>query len=127
MAARSEPLSGYLLLGQKLLNKVEKSYNSQLEFWTEPKNSKSVFYITNLALQNWGDLNLKIKTEKIKKYHESTFLSLNIKKSKKELNWQPRLDLENTIKFTIEWYKNFFKRGQIEKFTEEQIQLFLNK
>ena len=56
-----------------------------------------------------------------------TFLSLNIKKSKKELNWQPRLDLENTIKFTIEWYKNFFKRGQIEKFTEEQIQLFLNK
>ena len=54
------------------------------------------------------------------------FLSLNIK-IKKELNWQPRLDLEDTIKFTVEWYKKFFKGDQIEKFTDEQIKFFLSK
>ena len=61
MAARSRAFKWLLLLGKNFKQKVEKSYNSQLEFWTEPKNSK-VFYIINLALQNWG-IEFKIKTE----------------------------------------------------------------
>ena len=123
-----EPLSGYLLLGSKLLNKkLKKGIIPSWNFGPNPKNCKSVSYITKLALKKWGDLNLKIKKEKRKKYHESAFLSLDIKKSKKELNWQPRLDLEDTIEFTVEWYKKFFKGDQIEKFTDEQIKFFLNK
>jgi len=113
-----EPLSGYLLIGSKLLNKkLKKGIIPSWNFGPHPKNCKSVSYITKLALQRWGDLNLKIRKEKRKKYHESSFLSLNIKKSKKELNWQPRLNIEDTIKFTVEWYKKFFKGDQIEKFT----------
>lgn len=123
-----EPLSGYLLIGSKLLNKkLKKGIIPSWNFGPHPKNCKSVSYITKLALQRWGDLNLKIRKEKRKKYHESSFLSLNIKKSKKELNWQPRLNIEDTIKFTVEWYKKFFKGDQIEKFTYEQIKFFLNK
>ena len=44
--------------------------------------------------------------KKNKTFHESKLLSLNIEKAKKELNWEPRLNLEETISFTVEWYKS---------------------
>ena len=123
-----EPLSGYLLLGHKILNKnLKANIVPNWNFGPKAKNCKNVKYITNLVAQSWGDYNLKIKQEKRKKYHESTLLSLNIKKAKKELNWEPRLSLKDTIKLTVDWYKHFFKNKKTEKFTSDQIHFFLNK
>ena len=57
----------------------------------------------------------------------SKFLSLNIKKAKKELNWEPRLDLKETFRLTADWYKYYFKNKKIEQFTSEQIDFFLKR
>ena len=59
-------------------------------------------------------------------YHESKLLSLNIQKAKKELKWQPRLDLKDTVKFTVDWYKNYLNDQDMVKFTKEQIQEYLD-
>ena len=60
-----------------------------------------------------------------KKILWSNFLSLNIKKQKKELNWEPRLDLKHLN--TADWYKYYFKNKKIEQFTSEQIDFFLKR
>ena len=60
-------------------------------------------------------------------YHESKYLSLDITKAKNELNWQPRLDIEETVKLTVEWYKNYFLNTNIQHFTRDQIEFFLSK
>ena len=59
--------------------------------------------------------------------YQSKFLSLNIGKAKKELNWEPRLNLLETFKLTVDWYKSYFENKNIEQFTSKQIEFFLKK
>ena len=105
-----EPLSGYLLLGDKLINnRLKSNILPSWNFGPKVKNCKNVEYITKILLNNWKKSNLKINVNHKKKYYESKFLSLNIKKAKKELNWQPRLDLKETFRLTADWYKYYFR------------------
>lgn len=123
-----EPLSGYLLLGEKLTNnKLKSSIIPSWNFGPKVKNCKNVEYITKILSRNWKKSNLKIKVNRKRKYHESKFLSLNIKKAKKELNWEPRLDLKETFRFTADWYKFYSKNKKIEQLTSEQIDFFLKR
>ena len=122
-----EPLSGYLLLGHKILHK--KLNNRLLPSWNfgpETKNCKSVGEISRKVINSWGKINHRIKIDKKNLYHESKLLSLNIQKAKKELKWQPRLDLKDTVKFTVDWYKNYLNDQDMVKFTKEQIQEYLD-
>ena len=123
-----EPLSGYLLIGEKLLNK--KLNNKILPSWNlgpETKNCKNVEFITKLFLKKLETKksNIKVQVKNKKKFYESKFLSLNINKAKKELHWKPRLNLNQTISFTADWYKNYFEKKNMENFTEKQINTFL--
>jgi CDP-glucose 4,6-dehydratase len=123
-----EPLSGYLLIGHKLLNQnLKKNIYPSWNFGPETKNCKSVEYISKLALRCWGQNSTKIKLNQSKQYHESKFLSLNINKAQKELNWSPRLNLNQTINLTINWYKSYFRKEDMKKKTDNQIQFFLDK
>ena len=65
--------------------------------------------------------------KKNRKFHESKLLSLNISKAKRELNWEPKLSLEETVYFTVNWYKNFLSEGNVEETTNLQIEYFINK
>lgn len=123
-----EPLSGYLLIGHKLLNQDLKMRSlPSWNFGPRIKNCRNVEYITKLFLKNWEKNNLKIKIDKKKNYHESKLLSLNIQKAKNELRWEPKLCLNQTIELTADWYKIFFKNKNIENLTNYQIEFFLNK
>ena len=122
-----EPLSGYLLIGHNLINKkLKRNLLPSWNFGPELRNCKNVETITKLFLKRLKVKKLKIRTENKKKFHESKFLSLNINKAKKELKWKPRLNLEKTISFTADWYKKYFDKADVEKFTDNQIQLFLD-
>lgn len=120
-----EPLSGYLILGQKLLNKKIKitTYPSW-NFGPERKNCKNVITIVKKILTHW-EIKKKIIIKK-EKMHEAKFLSLNINKAKKELNWRPKLSLDQTIKFTIDWYKSFFEAKKMQNFSSEQIEKYMD-
>ena len=41
-------------------------------------------------------------------FHEATLLKLNCEKSLALLNWRSVLDYKDTIRFTSEWYKNYY-------------------
>jgi len=123
-----EPLSGYLKLGQELLNKRLNSKTKPCwNFGPPPKNCKNVKKITELLLKNWGKHKNKIIVKKNKKFYESQLLSLNIQKAKRELNWRPRLTLEETIKLTIDWYKSYFQKKNMTEVTKDQIIFFTKK
>ena len=108
-----EPLSGYLTLGHKLINKeLKSSLIPSWNFGPQKKNCKKVSFIVQLLIKEWGTKKQEIVFEKNKNFHESQLLSLNIKKAKKELLWEPRLTLNETIKLTSDWYKNYFEESQ---------------
>ena len=69
--------------------------------------------------------NQKTNYNKKEKMHEAKFLSLNINKAKRELNWKPKLSLNQTVSFTIDWYKNFFEAKKMQNFSSEQIENYM--
>ena len=123
-----EPLSGYLSLGKMLMNgELKSNIKPSWNFGPHKRNCKKVFSIVKLLTSEWGNSKVKILHKKSKKYHESKLLSLNINKANKELKWQPRLNLDETISFTTEWYKSYFSGEDIEDITNYQIEYFIDK
>ena len=123
-----EPLSGYLSLGKILMNKeLRSNIKPSWNFGPHKRNCKKVFSIVKLLTKEWGDNKIKILHKKSKKFHESKLLSLNINKANKELKWQPRLNLDETIRFTVDWYKSFLSGENIDDITNYQIEYFIDK
>ena len=123
-----ECINGYLLLGHNLLNK-NLNINTIPNWNFGPKNTNcsSVENISRTFIKSWGKNKLKFNKSKTRKFYESKYLSLNINKAKKELNWAPRLNLEDTINLTVSWYKNFFNGNKnMELYTKKQIDYFLD-
>ena len=78
-------------------------------------------------INEWGEKNHKIIIKKSKNFHESKLLSLNIDKAKKELSWKPNLTLNETIEFTVDWYKSFFTGNDVEDLSNQQINYYSHK
>ena len=64
----------------------------------------------------------KILTKKKLKFKENKILFLNIKKSKKELKWFPKLDVKESLKMTVDLYKAIIKNQKIDKILNGQIE-----
>lgn len=123
-----EPLFGYLLLGNHLLEKnISSKVLPSWNFGPKPHNCKKVFIIVKLIEELWNEKKLRLKILKNKSYHESNLLSLNINKAKRELNWQPKLKFNETMKLTVDWYKNYFSNKSSIETTKEQIEYFLSQ
>ena len=120
-----EPLSGYLKLGDLLLRKkINKKKYPSWNFGPNPINCKQVIKIISMFYDSML-LKPKIKIIKSKTLKESGLLSLNISKAKKELHWEPRLTLQESIDFTADWYQKFYLSENVEDFTTKQIKLYL--
>ena len=52
----------------------------------------------------WGD-GLRWQQDQNAHLHESHFLRLDCSKARQKLGWRPRLDLEQTLAWTVEWYR----------------------
>lgn len=117
-----EPLSGYLLLGQRLLEKGKK-YAEGFNFGP---NEDSVLRVADVAKKvceyyKKGEVTVHKKDN----LHEANLLMLNIEKAEKVLGWIPTLSADEAIKNTVEWYKHFYEKDvDIYKFTIEQITKF---
>ena len=123
-----EPLSGYLILGHKLMNKELKSnLIPNWNFGPHKKNCKKVHAIVRLLIKEWGEKKQKVVLKRNKNFHESQLLSLNIEKAKKELLWEPRLTLNETVKFTVDWYKYYFFDSRTEDISSYQIDYYTDK
>ena len=97
-----EPLSGYLELASKLIGK-NKEFVGSWNFGPEKESNISVKEIVEKIIQNYKGKWKDIFIEDNK--HETMFLSLDINKAKKRLEWKPLLNMEQTIKLTVDWYK----------------------
>ena len=116
-----DPLYGYLLLLMKLYKKKAIASNS-FNFGPKKSNNKSVNDVINLINKDFNNsVRVIKKVNSSKNYHESKILMLDSNKSKKILNWQTKYNLEQSIKLTSFWFKEFFAKKNILKLTQNQI------
>jgi CDP-glucose 4,6-dehydratase len=99
-----EPLFGYLYLGAKM-SKTPNKYASAWNFGPVKDDIFSVEQLVQVAIKHWGSGNYQ--TPKLNdEPHEAVLLSLDINKTMKNLGWKPKLTAEQSIEWTIQWYKN---------------------
>jgi CDP-glucose 4,6-dehydratase len=117
-----EPLSGYILLAQKI--NLKKNLNGE-SFNFGPNNDKgyTVHSVVKKIKKIFPKLNFKVTQDKI--FHESNLLKLNCNKSKKLLKWKQLMSFAETINFTSEWYKNYFEKKDCKSFTNAQIESYI--
>lgn len=114
-----EPLSGYLLLGEKLL---EHGLHFADGFNFGP-NEDSVLKVAEVAqkvTEFYG--RGEVVVHKRDDLHEANLLMLNIEKAGKVLGWTPTYTANQAIKNTVEWYKHFYANdADMYEFTMNQI------
>ncbi len=117
-----EPLSGYLLLGQKMIENPTK-YCEGWNFGPNLDSILSVWDVASKVIEYYGKGELKDVSNSAD-LHEAKLLLLDITKARFELGWEPKLTIYQSIELTAEWYKRY-KNEDVYRLCVEQINRFL--
>lgn len=118
-----EPLSGYLTLGHKLF--LDSNING--EGFNFGPSADQNFTVRNLIeeLSEYWNLNNQEDAfiiDNKSAFHEAGLLKLNCDKSLHYLNWQANLNFKDTIKYTGEWYFDYYDNKNIYNKSISQIE-----
>jgi len=119
-----EPLSGYLMLGEKMY-KDGVHFCEAWNFGPELRSIIPVWDLANKVIDNYGGGKL-VDASNPEDFHEAKLLSLDISKARFILKWLPTLNIDETIAFTIEWYLNY-KTKNVYYLCVGQIKSFMDK
>jgi CDP-glucose 4,6-dehydratase len=100
-----EPLSGYLMLGEKMYKHPEE-YAEAWNFGPEQSSIIPVWDIAQSIINNYKRGELKDASD-FNAVHEAKLLALDISKARFKLGWVPTLNIDETIKLTVDWYKDY--------------------
>ena len=100
-----EPLSGYLVLAESLYNNGQ-DYAQAWNFGPKDEDCKSVNWILDKMVASWGE-GAGWELDKNNNPHEAGFLKLDCSKAASRLNWQPKWNLEYTLKLIVNWRQDW--------------------
>lgn len=103
-----EPLSGYLLLAEKLFTDGA-SYTEAWNFGSDDSDAKPVRWILEQLSRLCPDLVWQCDTAP--QPHEAHYLKLDSSKAKQRLTWQPRWQLVTALEKTVTWH-DAWRRGE---------------
>jgi CDP-glucose 4,6-dehydratase len=115
-----EPLSGYLALSAELAQSDEK-HGEAFNFGPPADQNYSVKELIEKMQVYWENAQWKDVSKERAKLHEAGLLKLNCDKALFNLNWQPTLQINETIRMTVEWYKVCYEGASMHDFTVNQI------
>ena len=100
-----EPLSGYLLLAEKLANEERNKefYTDAFNFGPSLESNCSVRKLIEEIAKHWSGSWKNMSEHDAP--DEAGLLHLQIDKAHHQLGWQPRWNFTTTIKRTVNWYK----------------------
>jgi CDP-glucose 4,6-dehydratase len=122
-----EPLSGYLVLAEALYNSDDGAYQSGWNFGPDDKDAKPVSWIADKICAEWGDEAKWEDKSKVDQPHEAQYLKLDCSKAKNNLNWHPKLNIDEAIELLVSWHKAFLDGSDMKKITISQIHDFIDK
>ena len=117
-----EPLHGYLLLAEKMCTDAE--FAGGWNFGPQDDDAQPVAWLADRLVSLWGNRASWQDLSDDTQPHEASFLKLDITKATTKLGWQPKLNLDSALKWTVEWYLCFQNGGDVRALTEQQIANF---
>ena len=117
-----EPLSGYLLLAQKLYDKGA-AYAEAWNFGPDDEDDRPVQWIVERMIQHWGE-DASWQLDQGSHPHEAKYLKLDCSKAKNRLGWAPRWSLDESLKNIVDWHRCRLQGQEMRKVTLQQIVSF---
>lgn len=119
-----EPLSGYLLLAQKLYEQGA-LYSEGWNFGPEDDDAKSVEWIVKTICAKWrGEVSYMIDNRD--QPYEAHYLKLDCSKAKLNLGWHPVWDVSRAIDKVIEWTEVYIEKQDLTSICIQQIDEYTN-
>ena len=98
-----EPLSGYLLLSQKLFENPKK-FSHPWNFGPDTHQTRNVGEVAEKIVEVYGQGSISVESVP-SDFHEANLLQLNCDLAHHKLGWHPRWSVEKTLTITAEWYR----------------------
>lgn len=119
-----EPLSGYLMLAEKLyLN--GSSFAEAWNFGPVDEDAHSVQWIVERLSELCNNVNWKCDNSP--QPHEAHYLKLDSSKARQRLNWTAHWRLTTALQKTLEWHEAWRKNQDMRLFTLAQINNYLEE
>ena len=118
-----EPLSGYMLLAQKMWENPA-DYCEGWNFGPKIDAVVPVWDVATMLTEAYGKGELLDQTEP-NAPHEANLLMLDITKAQTRLGWQPKMSTKEAIELTADWYKRY-KSQNVYELCVEEINRFAN-
>jgi len=107
-----EPLSGYLVLAQKMYESPQ-VYAEGWNFGPQDSDAKSVGWILDQMVLKWG-FDASWKLDDGSHPHEAGCLKLDISKARSRLGWQPAWHLEKTLEKIVVWHQFWMNKEDMK-------------
>lgn len=115
-----EPLSGYLWLGAQLVKNPAVCKSEAFNFGPAADVNRSVGQLVQDMAKSWPGARTEIQADNSKS--EAGLLKLCCDKALQRLHWTPTFTFDDTVKFTAEWYFNYYSHKEnMQNFTRQQI------
>ena len=115
-----EPLAGYLCLIEKLYHEGQ-SYSTAWNFGPSETDIRSVRWIVNRVSSLWGK-DARFEIDNNSPSPEAGILKLDSSKARTLLRWVPKLNLDQALEWTVDWYKAYNQNIDTSiRLIEEQI------
>ena len=118
-----EPLSGYMLLAQKMWEEPTK-YCEGWNFGPRAESISTVWEVASKLIANYGKGELKDMSDP-NAVHEANLLMLDISKAKFKLGWEPRMNIDECAGLVADWYKRY-QTEDVYNICVEEIEKYLN-
>ncbi|BAN35475.1 CDP-glucose 4,6-dehydratase [Sulfuricella denitrificans skB26] len=113
-----EPLSGYLMLAERLYTDGA-IFAEAWNFGPSDEGARTVQWIVECLAEMRKDLNWQC--DQSLQPHEARYLKLDSSKAHHQLNWRPRWQLRTALQKTMEWHEAWRKAEDMRSVTMAQI------
>ena len=110
-----DSLSGYLSLGQKLLE-GNREFAGAWNFGPEAISNVKVIDFLNMFKEEWSEINWRVCNKA--DFHEGSLLYLDSAKSRSKLDWNPTYNLSEAISTTANWYRSYLRDGNVDHWAQ---------
>lgn len=118
-----EPLHGYLMLAERLFNDHHE-FASGWNFGPPQESERTVGWIIDRLYTLW-DAKFAWKRDQDVGPPECTFLKLDASKAHAYLDWWPKLDLETTLQWIVEWFRAYQSGEDVREVSLRDIERFM--
>jgi CDP-glucose 4,6-dehydratase len=117
-----EPLSGYLILCEKLYNEGS-DFADAWNFGPDDSDAKNVEWIAKKLCDLWKD-NASYELDNFVHPHEAFYLKLDCSKAKSKLGWYPKWSIETALNSVVEWNKALQNKNDMRQICINQIEQY---